>query len=83
MKTEQQEFAEAAERLEALGEDVAWSVTKITNETHALSPWGCGYSVSINFPCADRGVFEKARTLTEAVNMAIKTVKRRKNESRP
>jgi hypothetical protein len=71
MKTEQQEFLDAVERLEALGEDVAWSITKIANETHALLPWGCGYGVTINLPGRDCAIFEKARTLTQAVDRAL------------
>ena len=71
MKTEHQEFVEAVERLEELGENVAWSITKITNETHALMPWGCGYGVTINLPYLDLAIYEKARTLTQAVERAL------------
>jgi hypothetical protein len=71
VKTEYQEFVEAMERIAELGEDVAWSITKITNETHALVPWGCGYSVVINLPGRDRAIYEKARTLTQAVERAL------------
>lgn len=68
------EASAAVARLEADETVESWSITKITNDQHALHPRGVGIGVSLM--SEHRGqvihVWAKGRTVTEALTEALK-----------
>jgi hypothetical protein len=77
------EIARAIVDIEALGPKVAWSVGTITNDCHAVRPYGEGIHVTIAGPGTEAHpdsvrVFEKHHgSFAEATKAAIARYKRR------
>lgn len=86
-KVDPQELVECIQRIEELGDDVAWSFSKITNDRHSLAPIGRGYGVTINGQTSGHRpepltVYEKGLDLKIATNLAITRYKQQKIQKR-